>query len=102
MLISILQVVFITYFGIYLDTINPKLAWDDELNALRGNTNVFFNMAYAMMISIAFAVVMLLLFMFTKLPLIILENALVLVLVAANVIMIRIVERKGVENLKEL
>ncbi len=102
MLISILQVVFITYFGIYLDTINPKLAWDDELNALRGNTNVFFNMAYAMMISIAFAVVMLLLFMFTKLTLIILENALVLVLVAANVIMIRIVERKGVENLKEL
>ena len=36
--------------GIYIDSIQPKLVWDDELSVLRENYNVFFSMA----ISIAF------------------------------------------------
>lgn len=41
------SVVFITFLGIWLDSVKPKLIWEDELNALRGNLNVFFNMALA-------------------------------------------------------
>ena len=49
-LLSLLCVSFATYFGIFMDCINPKLIWDDELNALRGNYNIFFNMAMAIVI----------------------------------------------------
>lgn len=48
LVITFFGVVFITYLGIILDSIHPKLMWDDELGALRGNLNVFFNMAFAM------------------------------------------------------
>lgn len=41
------MVFFITCLGIWLDSMHPKLIWEDELNALRGNLNVFFNMAFA-------------------------------------------------------
>ena len=34
-LVSLLSCIFFTYLGIYLDTINPKLILEDELNALR-------------------------------------------------------------------
>lgn len=44
-----LMVFFITCLGILLDSMHPKLIWEDELNALRGNLNVFFNMAFAIL-----------------------------------------------------
>ena len=50
-LLSFISVVFISTLGVYLDTVNPKLVWDDEINALRGNHNVFINMAFAIIIS---------------------------------------------------
>lgn len=43
------MVFFITCLGIWLDSMHPKLIWEDELNALRGNLNVFFNMAFAIL-----------------------------------------------------
>ena len=42
-------VFFITCLGLCLDSAHPKLIWEDELNALRGNLNVFFNMAFAIL-----------------------------------------------------
>lgn len=53
LLISFCSVVIITYLGIALDSANPKLVWEDELNALRGNMNVFSNMAIAIVVSMA-------------------------------------------------
>ena len=47
--ISLLSVIFASYFGIFMDSVNPKLVWDSELNALRGNYNIFFNMAAAIL-----------------------------------------------------
>ncbi len=47
-LLSCLSVIFAALFGVYIDSVNPKLVWDDELNVLRGNYNIFFNMAIAM------------------------------------------------------
>ncbi len=49
-IISLLSVAFASYFGIFMDSVNPKLIWDSELNALRGNYNIFFNMAMAIVI----------------------------------------------------
>ena len=49
--LSILSVIFTTYLGIYIDTINPKLVWEDELNALRGNYHVFYNMGLELIIT---------------------------------------------------
>lgn len=50
-LISFCCVVIITYLGIAMDSGNPKLIWEDELNALRGNMNVFSNMAMAIVVT---------------------------------------------------
>ena len=50
-LLSFISVVFISILGVFLDTVNPKLVWDDEINALRGNHNVFINMAFSILIS---------------------------------------------------
>lgn len=44
-----LVIIFITCLGLVLDATHPKLIWEDELNALRGNLNVFFNMAFAIL-----------------------------------------------------
>ena len=49
-LVSLLSVMFASYFGIFMDSVNPKLVWDNELNALRGNYNIFFNMALAILL----------------------------------------------------
>lgn len=48
-LTGLCMVFFITCLGIWLDSMHPKLIWEDELNALRGNLNVFFNMAFAIL-----------------------------------------------------
>lgn len=64
-LLSLLSVTFATYFGIYMDSVNPKLIWDDELNALRGNYNIFFNMAMAIVIEAVICAGSYLLFRFT-------------------------------------
>lgn len=46
------MVFFITCLGLWLDSMHPKLIWEDELNALRGNLNVFFNMAFAILAAV--------------------------------------------------
>lgn len=55
-LLSLLSVVFSALFGVYMDSVNPKLVWDDELNVLRGNYNIFFNMALAMVMEVVLCV----------------------------------------------
>lgn len=42
--LSILAILFVSYMGIYIDSIQPKLVWDDELSVLRENYNMFFSM----------------------------------------------------------
>ena len=45
--LSILAILIISYIGIYIDSIQPKLIWEDELGSLRENYNTFFAMAVA-------------------------------------------------------
>ena len=102
MLVCLLEVCVISYLGVFLDTINPKLIWDDELNALRGNYNIFFNMAYAMLLSALFTGVMALAYFATKLSLWQMRGLLLLALVVGVVWMERICIKKGEKNLEAL
>lgn len=49
-LISFLCILFVTLLGIVIDSINPKLVWDDELNALRENSNNFIVMGIVLLL----------------------------------------------------
>jgi hypothetical protein len=102
LILSFAEIIFTTYFGLYLDTINPRLNWDDELNALRGNTNVFFNMAYAIMIAGAFAEIAYMLYVFTTIPLLAMEMILLVVTIVADILMVNICIKKGSENIEEM
>ena len=57
------MVFFITCLGLWLDSMHPKLIWEDELNALRGNLNVFFNMAFAILAAVVISGVAFLLYL---------------------------------------
>ena len=43
--ISFICVVIATIVGVVMDSISPYMVWSDELSALRGNLNCFFNLA---------------------------------------------------------
>ena len=49
-IVSILSISAISLIGILIDSVQPKLIWDDENNALRENYNTFISMAIAIMI----------------------------------------------------
>lgn len=55
-LLQILACVFVTYLGMLLDSIHPKLMWTDVLTSLRENYNTFFCMAISILITILFGV----------------------------------------------
>ena len=51
-LLSVFSITFISMTGMYIDSIQPKLIWDDELSALRENYNTFFAIAIAIGIAV--------------------------------------------------
>ncbi|MBR0133052.1 MAG: hypothetical protein IJM14_08250 [Lachnospiraceae bacterium] len=55
LVLGILMIIFITFLGIRGDARHPKLVWEDEVNALRANLNVFLNMAEAILLIILFS-----------------------------------------------
>ncbi len=50
-LISFLGTILISIMGTYIDSIQPKLIWDDENNSLRENYNTFIVMGLSMLFS---------------------------------------------------
>ena len=99
--LSLLCVVFISYLGIYMDSINPKLIWDDEINALRGNYNVFINTAVAMAVMIAICAISLLILHFNAPPIAIIIG-LVLVMIVLTIVAYRLCMSKGIKNLESI
>lgn len=65
LVIAFLSVVMCTYIGIMLDATHPKLDWEDEYGALRGNLNAFFNMALAIVIAFVLCVIGYVLYVYT-------------------------------------
>ena len=45
---SFISVVIATMIGVVMDSVSPYTVWSDELSALRGNLNCFFNLAAEM------------------------------------------------------
>ncbi len=48
---SLLCVITATAIGVAMDSISPYTVWSDELSALRGNLNCFFNLAAELIIA---------------------------------------------------
>lgn len=100
-LLSLMSISFVAYMGIYIDSIQPKLIWDDEMSALRENYNTFFSMA----ISIAFTVVICIggffLFCNTKISIEFTALILITILAVANVIIFILTQKSGVRNIQE-
>ncbi len=100
--VSLLSCIFFTYLGIYLDTINPKLIWEDELNALRGNENTFFSMAISMIITVILGGGIYYLNRVVLIPLSILKGMLIILLVMGTILVYSKVMNKGVKNIEEI
>lgn len=99
--LSLLAVFFIAYMGVYIDSIQPKLIWDDEMSSLRENYNTFFAMA----ISIGFVLVVCVggffLFCNTKISIAFVGFLLTVILLIANIIVLSLTSHSGVRNIQE-
>ena len=100
--VSLLSCIFFTYLGIYLDTINPKLIWEDELNALRGNENTFFSMAISMIIAATLGGGIYYLNRVVLIPSSILKGMLIILLLMSSILIYYKVMSKGIENIEEI
>ncbi len=100
-LLSLMSITFVSYMGIYIDSIQPKLIWDDEMSALRENYNTFFSMT----ISIAFTAIVCVggffLFCNTEISLAVTALILVIILAIANLIVLFATRKSGVRNIQE-
>lgn len=56
LLISLVSIVLATMIGVLMDSISPYTIWSDELSALRGNLNCFFNLAAEMVAALLIGV----------------------------------------------
>ena len=101
MFLSALSVTFVSYMGIYIDSIQPKLVWDDELSVLRENTNVALVMAIALGISIAIAFVGYSFFAFLKVRLLLVSLSLFVVLALLNLFVLWRTQKNAVRRIAE-
>lgn len=101
-IISFLSVSFVSYFGIFMDSVNPKLIWDDELNALRGNYNIFFNMALAILLEAVICTGAYLLFKFTDIGALLIIIIVFVILMIFNSLSYILCCKKAVKNIDEL
>lgn len=99
--LSIMSISFVSFMGIYIDSIQPKLIWDDELSALRENYNTFFSMA----ISIAFTLIVCVggffFFCNTQITIAAIALVMVIILAAANLITLILTSKSCVRNIEE-
>ena len=100
--ISLLSVIFASYFGIFMDSLSPKLVWDSELNALRGNYYVFFNMAAAILMEGVICAGAYLAFRFTPIGSLLLIIILIVLLMVLTALSYLLCCTKAVKNIDQL
>ena len=88
--------------GMMLDSNSPYREWDDEYSALRGNLNVFFNMAIMMLLAVATIILGIVIYDVLKLPIIAYYIIIFLVLAIATRIMFSVAPKKIAENMDNL
>ncbi len=101
-ILSLLAVVYSTYLGIYIDTMNPKLIWEDEVNALRGNYHVFYNMALELIVTAVLCGVSYGLFRLDFLPVFFIQTLILILSAFLSFEFYIVVKKKGVKNLEDL
>jgi ABC-2 type transport system permease protein len=101
LVLSLMSICFISYMGIYIDSIQPKLIWDDEMSALRENYNTFFAMAIAIAFTCVVCIGGFFLFCNTEMRIGLVWILLVLILAAANLVVLLLTLHSGVRNLAE-
>lgn len=99
--LSVLAILFVSYMGIYIDSIQPKLVWDDELSVLRENYNMFFSMAIIILFVGVVSFGGYFMFKDSNLSFSYLFIIFGLLLVICNVIMYLISNRSIVKNIEE-
>ena len=99
LIISFLAVLFICSLGIIIDSINPKLVWDDELNALRENSNNFIVMGISIFMFIVLAGLCYLLY--KSFGLVLAFTSILLILILLNAIVYDLNRRFTVKNIVE-
>lgn len=99
LIISFLAILFICSLGIIIDSINPKLVWDDELNALRENYNNFIVMGISIFVFIVLAGLCYLLYKSFGLALAF--TSILLILILLNAIVYDLNRRFTVKNIVE-
>ena len=82
-LVSFVCILIATIIGVLMDSISPYTAWSDELSALRGNLNCFFNLAAEMLAALLTGGISYGLFLLTKSPVITISVVSVVLLAAA-------------------
>ena len=100
-LLSLMSIAFVSYMGIYIDSIQPKLIWDDEMSALRENYNTFFAMACSIGFTLIVCVGGFFLFCNTHISIAFTAMLLILILAAANLIVLYLTNRSGIRNIEE-
>ena len=92
----------ITYLGMMLDSINPKLAWEDALTALRENYNTFFCMALAIGIAAVMAGIGILVYAVLGLPTAAAGVVLLLIVALFDYLIYRKCMTRGLENIRRV
>jgi len=90
------------FVGMGLDSAAPYRDWDDEYSALRGNLNVFFNMAIMIVIAIASALLGLLMYEVLELPIGVYYIAVFVIFLGVCIRSCIIGPRAITENMKKL
>ena len=90
----------ITYLGMLLDSVNPKLAWEDALTALRENYNTFFCMAIALGMAALIAGFGFLLYALLSLPVAVIGLLLLCIILVFDFLIYRRCMTRGLENIR--
>ncbi len=101
-LISLAAIWFVTYLGMLLDSINPKLLWEDALSALRENYNTFFEMAICLVVCAILGVIFYLLSVKVSLGSVISGLIIFAILLFTDIILYYRSMNRGLENIKEI
>ncbi len=99
-MLQVAACIFVTYLGMILDAVNPKLVWDDALASLRENYNTFFCMAISMVVAIVCGFIFYFVCKGTQISVTCLAVLQLLVFVAMDVWLYRHSMKAGIENLK--
>ncbi len=97
--LSLLASVMVTYLGMIMDSMRPKLVWDDELSALRENENTFFSMALAIGIAALIGGVQFVLYKVCGLGVPLTGLVTALILLACDALLYHRAMTKGIENI---